>query len=122
MPSRKRKISVPADQKPLFFDSLNVMELPVNPFLPGPEILKLKFNKRTNRCSAKVVVPDTKQHLINIYYKINGEKKDMYYQVGPGTYTFSSVLEQEYNLLEIFYTYGNSRSASVSAIYEKGEK
>ena len=119
MPRQKKKISEEENQKPFFFNSFNVPELPLNKRLPVTEILK-KENKKSSffiRFSVKNV-----NGLLNIFLYVNGLKKDMLYQVKPGIHSFSFIPDQKENLVELFYTAGNSRSISTSFILQQGEK
>jgi hypothetical protein len=119
MPAKRRKISEEEEQQPLFLDSINIMDLPLNGRLPKIEILKTSYNKSSNKISLKLNVP-LDNRLINIYFKLNGEKRDMYYQVSPGNYTFSFVPNQDYNNIELFYTTNSARSETVFSFYKEG--
>lgn len=106
MPSKRRKIQTEENQNPLFFDSLKVFDLPVNSSLPA---VKAEIKKKSSgKVMIRVFVPGENK-LINIYFILNGKKKDMYYQVSPGEYFFEFLLK-EHNFFEMFYTYGSVRS------------
>jgi hypothetical protein len=121
MPPGRRKITDKEEQQPLFLDSINLMELPVNSSLPEVEILKTSYKKLVKNLELKVRIPDT-HRLVNIYLRVNGEKKDMFYQVQPGSYTFSLSLPAGNNTLELFYTSNSSKSNTTKINIEAGER
>lgn len=115
MPRRKIKITEEENQKPFFFDSFNVTRLCENSRLPGINLLKKSYDKKSEIYSLKFKVPQGKG-LINIYLFVNGIKKDMFYQVNPGNHSFSFFTADTENLIEIFYTRGNYRSPRTTFI------
>lgn len=49
----------------------------------------------------------------NVYLFLNGKKRDMYYSIPKGKYTFKNVLlNQDKNSIEIFYVIEGSKSPS----------
>jgi hypothetical protein len=117
MPARKRKIT--DAEQPLFLDSINLMDFPVNHKLPLIEILTSRYNKSARRLNLKVKLSDFDKY-VNIYLKVNGEKRDMFCQVYPGIYSFNLTLLQKENILELFYTTTTSRSGTVFSFYNEG--
>jgi hypothetical protein len=117
MPSRKSKIK--EEEQPLFLDSINVMDLPVNAKLEPLRILKTSGKKKSAEFNIKFKMPG-EGRLFNIYLWVNGTKKDMFYQVYPGSYTFRGNTEQGENLFELFYSTTTFRSATVFSFLNKG--
>lgn len=103
----KKKITNDENQKPLFFDSVNVTEFPAAKSLPKIKILK---NKRYSEYIFLEFMISVSTGLINIYLYVNGRKKDMIYQVEPGKYSFRFGFQESENLIELYYSRGRVRS------------
>jgi hypothetical protein len=86
--------------------------------------LKLKTEKDTifsASVSTEVIVelPGKISHA-DIFLFNNGKKKDMYYQVNTGVYSFRRIiLDESVNNLEFFYRLGNRRSLSENLVVVK---
>jgi hypothetical protein len=118
MPPGKKKITE-EEQKPLFFDSIQVQNLHVSTSLPPVKITNTAANKKTGNLTLSLILENNNK-LFNIFLLINGEKKDLLYQVSPGKYKFTFRPVNTENYIEVFYTYGRSKSPSVFSFYQKG--
>lgn len=103
----KKKISEDENQKPLFFNSVSINEIPVAYNLPKIKILKSKRNSK--KILLEFIISRV-TGLLNIFLIVNGQKKDMLYQVIPGKYSFNFISEESENLIELYYSRGRVRS------------
>jgi hypothetical protein len=107
MPSRKKKINGEDNQAPLFYDSVNHIDLPDNFSLPAPEIIKHTLSPKTLKIY--IVIPPAKGFL-NLYLMINGIKTDMMHQVQSGKYNFIIKKPEKDALIELYYICCGARS------------
>lgn len=105
------------DQDPpaLYPEIFSINELKTDKQLPYLKNTNLKKKLTTQKqfIDISTEVPNVNKNT-DLFLFINNKKKDMYYQVPGGMYTFREVnLIKGKNLVELFYRVGRKKSSSI---------
>jgi hypothetical protein len=109
------------DSLVIFPDIHDPSNLQIDLKLPVISFVNFKDTITTSENSISLTIALNKKiKKADIYLYVNKKKRDMYYQVGPGSYIFSDLLLTEGdNLIEFFYKTGRRRSQSVYTLILK---
>ncbi len=105
----------------LFPDIYNIINLKIDQHLPIVRLLNFNRDSSTNQhnISIKVDFPGQRMNS-DLFIFVNGEKRDMYYQVQKGIYEFKKLkLKGGANEIDVFYRTGSRRSVSVTSVINK---
>ena len=108
----------------LFPEVFDIQSLKVNPALPILKFIKFKDTQRTKKSSIDLEIKLTHQiQKADLFLYVNKSKRDMFYQIDKGIYSFKNIkLKSGENLLEFFYRIGSKKSLPVfSVVYKEGE-
>jgi hypothetical protein len=102
-------------RKELFPAIYNILELPTDHSLPLIQLLNSEYpiliTKKVLTIYVKVPVGNS---VVDLFLFINKKKKDMYFQISGGEYSFNNIqLNEPENLIEIFYKRGSRKSTSI---------
>ncbi|HPI38731.1 MAG TPA: hypothetical protein PK397_12375 [Ignavibacteriaceae bacterium] len=85
--------------------------------LPKLKITELIKLQEDNHYKITFQLPELKMKA-DVYLLVNNEKRDMYFGIGSGNYSFLKVKILPDSKAEMFYRYGTRRSSSISINYK----
>lgn len=104
----------PLHKAAMFPKLYEIEKLPINNKLKPLRIISLQKRSAKGSLSVKFKVEPI-YNSVNVYFYVNGHKKDMYYSVPAGIYKFNARnLKNVKNVLELFYVHNGFKSKTLS--------
>lgn len=110
-----------ANPQALFPDVFAINDLKTDKQFPLLKFVNLQNHLTTQKKSIgiSVEVPKLNKY-VDLYLFINDKKRDMFYKITDGIYTFKEVeLVKGENLIELFYRIGRKKSSSIYCIINR---